>query len=124
MKKFDANNLVLVRGALSSVPVRRALPNGSDIVQMEVTSRDDAGTARSVPVIVHEPFGKDDHTAWDAGTEILVVGSVVRRFFRSGGGTASRTEVVAARVVRVSQAARVDKLLDEVAHVLGTSHVT
>ena len=123
MKKFDANNLVLVRGALSSVPVRRALPNGSDIVQMEVTSRDDAGTARSVPVIVHEPFGKDDHTVWEAGTEVVVVGSVVRRFFRSGGGTASRTEVVAARVVRVSQAARVDKLLDEVAHVLGTAPV-
>jgi hypothetical protein len=48
----------------------------------------------------------------------VVVGSVVRRFFRSGGGTASRTEVVAARVVRGSQAARVDKLLAEVAHVL------
>ncbi len=124
MKKLDANNLVLVRGALSSVPVRRTLPNGSDIVQIEVTSRDDTGVARSVPVIVHEPFGKDDHTAWDAGTEVVVVGSVVRRFFRSGGGTASRTEVVAARVVRGSQAARVDKLLDEVAHVLGTSHVT
>ena len=118
MKKLDANNLVLVRGALSSVPVRRTLPNGSDIVQMEVTSRDDAGTARSVPVIVHEPFGKDDHTVWEAGTEVVVVGSVVRRFFRSGGGTASRTEVVAARVVRGSQSVRVDKLLAEVAHVL------
>ena len=118
MKKFDANNLVLVRGTLSSVPVRRTLPNGSDIVQIEVTSRDDAGTARSVPVIVHEPFGKDDHTVWEAGTEVVVVGSVVRRFFRSGGGTASRTEVVATRVVRGSQSVRVDKLLAEVAHVL------
>ena len=122
MKKFDANNLVLVRGALSSVPVRRTLPNGSDIVQMEVTSRDDAGTARSVPVIVHEPLGKDDFTAWDAGTEVVVVGSVVRRFFRSGGGTASRTEVVAARVVRGSHPARVDKLLDEVTRVLAASN--
>jgi hypothetical protein len=43
---------------------------------------------------------------------------VVRRFFRSGGGTASRTEVVAARVVRGSQAARVERLLAEVAKVV------
>jgi single-strand DNA-binding protein len=118
MKKFDANNLVLVRGTLSSAPVRRTLPNGSDIVQIEVTSRDEGGAARSVPVIVHEPIGKDDFTTWDAGTEVVVVGAVVRRFFRSGGGTASRTEVVAARVVRGSQAARVERLLAEVAKVV------
>ena len=48
MKKIDANNLVLVRGALSSAPVRRTLPNGSDIVQIEVTTRDTDGVARSV----------------------------------------------------------------------------
>ncbi|MBM3827951.1 MAG: hypothetical protein FJW09_04835 [Actinobacteria bacterium] len=118
MKRIDANNLALVRGTLSSMPVRRTLPNGSDLVQIEVTSRDCAGVARSVPVIVHEPLGKDDFTSWESGTEVVVVGSVVRRFFRSGGGTASRTEVVAARVVRGSQAARVDKLLAEVARVV------
>ncbi|NDD98388.1 MAG: hypothetical protein EBZ93_13025, partial [Actinobacteria bacterium] len=55
MKKLDANNLVLLKGALSSVPVRRSLPNGSDIVQLELTTRDATGTARSVPIIVHEP---------------------------------------------------------------------
>ncbi|NDA78246.1 MAG: hypothetical protein EBY07_10725 [Actinobacteria bacterium] len=120
MKKLDANNLVLLKGALSSVPVRRSLPNGSDIVQLELTTRDATGTARSVPIIVHEPFGKEDFTSWDAGTEIVVVGSVVRRFFRSGAGTASRTEVVAARVVPGSRAVRVDRLLDEVAHVVAT----
>ncbi|MFM8848030.1 MAG: hypothetical protein ACKOHN_08275 [Actinomycetota bacterium] len=123
MKKIDANNLVLVRGALSSAPVRRTLPNGSDIVQIEVTTRDTDGVARSVPVIVHEPLGKDDFTAWGVGTNVAVAGSVVRRFFRSGGGTASRTEVVAARVVRGSQAARVDKLLDEVTRVLTAPNV-
>lgn len=122
MKKIDANNLVLVRGVLSSAPVRRTLPNGSDIVQIEVTTRDTDGVARSVPVIVHEPRGKDDFTGWEVGTEVVVAGSVVRRFFRSGGGTVSRTEVVAARVVRGSQVARVDKLLDEVTRVLMSSN--
>ena len=40
MKKVDANNLVLLRGALSSVPVERELPSGSTVVQLEVTTRD------------------------------------------------------------------------------------
>jgi single-strand DNA-binding protein len=123
MKKFDANNLVLVRGTLSSVPIRRTLPNGSDIVQIEVTSRDSDGVARSVPVIVHEPIGKDDFTTWDAGIEVVVVGSVARRFFRSGGGTASRTEVIAIRVLRGSQSARVERLLGDVGRIVSESVV-
>jgi single-strand DNA-binding protein len=118
MKKVDANNLVLLRGALSSVPVERELPSGSTVVQLEVTTRDADGVARSVPVIVHDPSAKDDYASWDAGTEVVVVGSVARRFFRGGGATASRTEVVAARVVRGSQAARVERLLAEVAKVV------
>lgn len=117
MKKLDAHNLVLLRGTLSSVPVRRTLPNGSDICQLELTTRDSDGLARSVPVIVHEPFGKDDFTTWEVGADVVVVGSVVRRFFRSGGGTGSRTEVVAARVIPGSRSVRVERLLDEVVDV-------
>ena len=40
-------------------------------------------------------------------TEVVVVGRVRRRFFRSGGATQSRTEVVAERVARPRQAKRV-----------------
>jgi single-strand DNA-binding protein len=114
MKKVDANNLVLLRGALSSVPVERELPSGSTVVQLEVTTRDADGVARSVPVIVHEPSAKDDYTSWDAGTEVVVVGSVARRFFRGGGATASRTEVVAHAIVPASRAAGVRRLVDTV----------
>jgi len=51
----------------------------------------------------------------EAGTEVVVVGSVRRRFFRTGGATASRTEVVATQVVPARQRKRVSALADEVA---------
>ncbi|HET7523922.1 MAG TPA: hypothetical protein VFJ79_07250, partial [Acidimicrobiales bacterium] len=51
----------------------------------------------------------------DAGVGVVVVGRVRRRFFRSGGVTQSRTEVVASRVVRAGASARVRAALDEAA---------
>ena len=42
-----------------------------------------------------------------AGDEVVVVGRARRRFFRAGGATASRTEVVAAQVCPVRAPARV-----------------
>ena len=82
-------NLVVLRGHLSSEPRARELPSGSTLVQLEVTTRSDAG-AESVPVAwFDQPF------AGAAGDEVVVVGRVRRRFFRAGGVTQSRTEVVA-----------------------------
>jgi hypothetical protein len=46
-----------------------------------------------------------------AGDEVVLTGRVRRRFFRTAGGTQSRTEVVADRVVPVRQAKRVRALL-------------
>ena len=46
------------------------------------------------------------------GDELVVVGSVRRRFFRSGGTTQSRTEVVAERVVAAARRRDVRRALD------------
>jgi single-strand DNA-binding protein len=46
-----------------------------------------------------------------AGDDVVVVGRVRRRFFRAGGATASRTEVVADRVVPARAKARVRSAL-------------
>jgi single-strand DNA-binding protein len=42
----------------------------------------------------------------NAGDEVVVTGRVRRRFFRAGGVTASRTEVVADTLTRASQTRR------------------
>jgi single-strand DNA-binding protein len=50
---------------------------------------------------------------YDAGDEIVVVGRVRRRFFRSGGATQSRTEVVVDALVPARQAKRAATLVSD-----------
>ena len=90
-------NLVVLCGHVSSPPRSTELPSGSALLHLEVTTRVD-GTAVSVPVVWLDPTA-----SFDAADEVVVVGQVRRRFFRAGGATASRTEVVAERVLRASR---------------------
>ena len=106
-------NLVVVEGTLARPAQDVELPSGSRLISLEVTVRRDDGPAEPVPVAWF------DAPAWatslDAGVGVVVVGRVRRRFFRSGGVTQSRTEVVASRVVRSGASARVRAALDEAA---------
>jgi single-strand DNA-binding protein len=45
--------------------------------------------------------------------EVIVVGTVRRRFFRAGGATQSRTEVVADRIVPTRRTKDVQRSLDQ-----------
>lgn len=90
---MDANNLAVLRGVVTSEPKVRELPSGSTVTNVEVTTRGEGVTA-SVPVVVH-----DRPVDISSGDEVVVVGYVHRRFFRAGGATQSRTEVVATQLV-------------------------
>jgi single-strand DNA-binding protein len=93
---MSRQNVVVLRGVLAAEPRRRELPSGSVIAQFDFTTRDEGGT-QTVPVAWFDP------PSWSAelepGSELLVIGSVRRRFFRAAGGTQSRTEVVVEKVV-------------------------
>lgn len=90
-------NVVILRGRLSRSPERRALPSGDIVVTYEVTVARQGQRAETVPVAwLEAPASAAELTA---GEEVVVVGRVRRRFFRSGGATQSRTEVAAERVV-------------------------
>jgi single-strand DNA-binding protein len=107
-------NLVVVRGVLSRDPEARQLPSGDALVAYDVTVRPDptngeAPRAESVPVAWFDPPAAA--TAMAAGDDVVVVGRVRRRFFRAGGATASRTEVVATRVVPARAPAKVRSAL-------------
>lgn len=89
-------NVVVLRGTLSRPAERRELPSGSHVVAYEVTTRTAEGLAITVPVAWPDaPAGAEQ----DAGAEVVVTGRVQRRYFRAGGVTQSRTEVVADVVV-------------------------
>jgi single-strand DNA-binding protein len=112
-------NVCVLRGTLSKVPEVRALPSGSDVATYEVTVRRGDEPADSVPVAWFDP--PSSATTFDRGDEVVVVGRVRRRFFRTAAGTQSRTEVVADKVVAATHRKRVDSLFDRAAQVLAGS---
>jgi single-strand DNA-binding protein len=112
---MSQHNLVVLRGTLAAEARIRELPSGSVLGQFDVTTRDGGGT-QSVPIAWFDPPGTLVDLA--AGTELVVVGCVRRRFFRTGGATQSRTEVVAEKVVPVRRARDVRRALDAASRTL------
>ena len=108
-------NVAVLRGVLTSEPRVRELPSGDIVTNIEVTTRLERGTM-SVPVVVH---GRN--VTIGRGDSVVVTGTVARRFFRAGGVTQSRTEVVADRVVPATHRRRVDRAVHAVVSRLGGS---
>lgn len=103
-------NVVLLRGRLCRPAELRVLPSGDPVVTYELRVPGPEGQrAETVPVSwAGAPAAAADA---EADEEVVVVGRVRRRFFRSRGATASRTEVVAERVVPARQRARAARMV-------------
>jgi single-strand DNA-binding protein len=106
-------NVAVLRGVVTSEPRVRALPSGDIVTNIELTTRLERG-AVSVPVVVH-----GSRVTVGRGDSVVVTGAVARRFFRAGGITQSRTEVVADRVVPATHRRRIDRALQAVVSRLG-----
>lgn len=98
-------NVVALHGTLTRVPEERVLGSGERLLAYEVRVRRGDGRAESVPVVWPDPPAAA--TGLTEGAAVVVVGRVRRRFFRTGGSTQSRTEVVADAVVPASRRAKV-----------------
>ena len=101
----DAINVAVVRGVVSSDPRVRELPSGATVTNIEVTTRLGTGSV-SVPVVVHDAI-----VTAATGDEVVVTGHVARRFFRAGGMTQSRTELIADDVIKSTRTKSVEKAL-------------
>lgn len=95
-------NLVVLFGAVTGAIVDRPLPSGSVAVQFDVRT-ETGGSATSVNVSWIDP-APADRSALVADDAVVVIGSVRRRFFRVGGATQSRTEVLADKVIPTRRA--------------------
>lgn len=109
-------NVVVVRGCLTREPEERVLPSGDRQVGLEISVRPANGKAESVPVVWAEAPAAA--LSWESSTEVVVVGRVRRRFFRAGGSTQSRTEVVADTVVPSRQAKKVAAAIERAVEAL------
>lgn len=110
MIEGEVVNITVLQGCLSRPPERRTLPSGDVLVAYEVTVPSSGERrAESVPVVWFDaPASAAD---LEPDTDVVVVGRVRRRFFRAGGSTQSRTEVVAEQVVPARQAKRASRLV-------------
>jgi single-strand DNA-binding protein len=100
-------NIVLLRGVLSRAAERRTLPSGDSLLTFDVAVHSPEGT-HTAPVVWP---GAPPATTFEAGAEVVVAGTVRRRWFRTGGGTASRTEVIAEQVVPARQRRKAEALV-------------
>jgi single-strand DNA-binding protein len=103
-------NVAVLVGPLARPAEARELPSGDRLVAYEVTVPRESGRAESVPVVWFDAPASAG--TLDVDERVVVVGRVRRRFFRSGAGTQSRTEVVADAVVPARQARRARAALE------------
>jgi single-strand DNA-binding protein len=104
-------NVVVLRGVLARPVERRVLGDGTSVLGLEVATRDGAGRVAVVPVAWPDAPAAADDLAVE--TELVVAGWVRRRFFRAGGATQSRTEVVADAVVPAAQTRRARRAVEQ-----------
>ncbi len=113
----ELTNLAVLRGSVRGDATHRALPSGSVSVQFDLaTTVRSAGRSSkvSVPVSWIDPPSSAVAFAVE-GADLLVIGSVHRRFFRVAGATQSRTEVVAHTVIPTRRRKQVAAALDDLA---------
>ncbi len=100
-------NVAIARGVLINDPRMTELPSGSVVWNYDLATTGHDGTKCSVPVAWVDPTRPQ---SMKAGDDVLVLGSIRRRFFRLSGLTRSRTELLA-EVVAKSGTARATKAL-------------
>lgn len=110
-----AVNLVVLGGRVMLAPRHVALPNGDQRWSLDLAVPGVDGRRSSVPLVCHGPSPLADAVAaLAAGDEVVIRGAVHRRFFRAGGTTQSRTEVVVTELADARARRRVRALRDRV----------
>src|SRR5262245_47237985 len=83
-------NLAVLRGGCPNPPDGRVLESGRRLASLALRTHGPGARATSVPVTVWEP------PAWledvGAGEELVIVGAVHRRFFKTATGSAAKAE--------------------------------
>ena len=106
-------NIAVVRGTVLREPQDRTLANGQKVVSLDVNVSYDDRPNENLEVVWVDP--PRNFVVPRQGNEIVAIGRVRRRFFKSGAGVVSRTEVVADTVFTNRQTARINRALQLVA---------
>lgn len=109
-------NLAILTGRLARPAEHRSLPSGDPVAYLDVTVEGPDQKHETVNVAVYSPPAST--LSLDEGDEVIVVGRVRRRFYRTAARLESRTEVVAEGVARPRQARKAASLVERARLVL------
>jgi single-strand DNA-binding protein len=82
--------------AVATDPVERRMPSGDEVTELRLSVPEAGRRLLPLPVAAwHKDVGKRALKQIAKGDDVLIHGQIVRRFYRSGAGARSLTEVVA-----------------------------
>ena len=95
-------NIVVLAGIVAGDPVNRRMPSGDEVTELRVAVHQPGRRALPLPVAAwHRDVDVAAVHGLSRGDRVLVHGELVRRFYRSGAGARSMTEVVAYEIRRL-----------------------
>jgi single-strand DNA-binding protein len=95
-------NVVVLAGTVAADPVERQLPSGDAVTEIRLSVPEAGKRLLPLPVAVwHKTVGTRAAKDLGKGDEVLVTGQLARRFYRSGAGARSLTEVVATGIKKL-----------------------
>ena len=99
-------NVVVLAGTVSAEPVQRRMPSGDEVTELRLSVPEAGKRLLPLPIAAwHRDVGTQALDGLAKGDDVLVYGHLVRRFYRSGAGARSLTEVVAAGIKKLEQVA-------------------
>jgi len=112
-------NVVVLAGVIAADPVERRMPSGEECTEIRLSVPEPERRLLPLPVAAwHAEVGRKQLNGLRKGDEVLVYGRLVRRFYRSGAGARSLTEVVASGIKRLEPGETADR--DEERDALGS----
>jgi len=98
-------NVVVLAGTVSADPVERRMPSGDEVTELRLSVPESGKRLLPLPVAAwHATVGKRALKGIGKGDDVLVHGTLVRRFYRSGAGARSLTEVLATGIKKLETA--------------------
>ena len=95
-------NVVVLAGTVAAEPVERQLPSGDEVTEFRLSVPEEGKRLLPLPVTVwHKAVGKRTLKGIGKGDDVLVYGTLARRFYRSGAGARSLTEVIASGIKKL-----------------------
>ena len=95
-------NVVVLAGTVAAEPVARTMPSGDEVTELRISVPEVGRRHLPLPVAAwHATVGARALDGIAKGDPVLVHGQLVRRFYRSGAGARSLTEVVATGIKKL-----------------------